>query len=208
MAKSTSHGDVNTDEFQKALLELRNTPREALGGKSPAQALFGRQIRSSLPLSNTAFTALDRDPHGDIAQAHAKVQAKTKSHYDNRSRPLPALEIGQPVLIQDPISNKWTTHGRVIGIGKFRDYHVETSSGSVKWRNRRFIRPDHVPTSSTTTSTSTSTTTSMDPPAQPVKPTKHVSFTPIPARKSDRLKNKHIPSARQMLGMKPRKKVN
>ena len=206
VAKSTSHGDIYTDEFQRALLELRNTPREALGGKSPAQALFGRQLRSNLPLSDAAFKALDRNPHEDIARAHTKVQAKAKRHYDDRSRPLPALKLGQPVLIQDPVSHKWTTRGHVVGIGKHRDYDVETADGDVKWRNRRFIRPDHAPaptTRSPPTPRSSPTPTSAEPPAQPRKPKKNVSFATDPVRQSDRLRKKNIPSARQMLGMKP-----
>ena len=134
--------------------------------------------------------ALERDHHGDIADAHAKVQARAKRHYDSRSRPLPTLKMGQPVLIQDPTSHKWTTRGHIVNIGKHRDYNVETSDGSVKWRNRRFLRPDHAPTKPAIT------TTTAEDPHQPKMPRKHVSFAPTPARRSDRLKNKNKQNAR------------
>ena len=43
-----NEGKFDTDECQKGLLELRNAPKE--DGLSPAQRLFGRPLRSDLPM--------------------------------------------------------------------------------------------------------------------------------------------------------------
>ena len=45
--KVCTRGDIGTDEFQKGLLELRNSPRA--DGLSPAQVLYGRSLRSAVP---------------------------------------------------------------------------------------------------------------------------------------------------------------
>ena len=44
IAKSTSRGNLDTDEFCKAMIEFRNTPRG--NGLSPAQMVYGRPMRS------------------------------------------------------------------------------------------------------------------------------------------------------------------
>ena len=44
VSKASVNGDITSDEFQKGLLEWRNTPKEH--GKSPAELVFGCQQRS------------------------------------------------------------------------------------------------------------------------------------------------------------------
>lgn len=84
-------------------------------------------MSSNIPLSDTAFKALERDPLDDIAEAYSKVQARAKRRYGSRSCPLPSLEMGQSVLIKDPVDmNKmWTTHGLIVGIGKNQDFVIQ-----------------------------------------------------------------------------------
>ena len=41
-------GTLDTDKFARALLAHRNCPDEVLGGLSPAQIIFGRQLRDHL----------------------------------------------------------------------------------------------------------------------------------------------------------------
>lgn len=38
-------------------------------------------------------------------------------------------------------SKKWSHVGVVVGLGRYRDYRIKFASGSVLWRNRRFLRP-------------------------------------------------------------------
>ena len=51
--KEAAAGDLNTDVFRQALLEFRNTPRAV--GKSPAEMLFGHQLRSIVPAHWSSF---------------------------------------------------------------------------------------------------------------------------------------------------------
>ena len=52
--KVTTSGDLDCDEFARGLLEIRNTPRGDL--RSPAQILYGHNLRSSVPIHHRAFT--------------------------------------------------------------------------------------------------------------------------------------------------------
>ena len=51
--KCTKNGNLDTDEFAAALIELRNSPR--LDGQSPAQTLFGHPIRSIIPTHRRSY---------------------------------------------------------------------------------------------------------------------------------------------------------
>ena len=51
--KCAPSGDLSSEEFLQGLLELRNTPDAT--GFSPAQVLFGHQLRSIVPAHRSAF---------------------------------------------------------------------------------------------------------------------------------------------------------
>ncbi len=51
---TTVRGELDEENFQRGLLEYRNTPRE--GGLSPAQILFGHPLRSAVPAHRAAFS--------------------------------------------------------------------------------------------------------------------------------------------------------
>jgi len=46
-------GSFDDDGFSKAILLFRNTPRS--GGSSPAQLVFGRPVRDTLPAHRRSF---------------------------------------------------------------------------------------------------------------------------------------------------------
>ena len=50
---STENGNTDSELFQKALLEWRNTPRES--GYSPSEILFGHPLRSTAPAHHRSF---------------------------------------------------------------------------------------------------------------------------------------------------------
>ena len=55
LKKVLDHLTVHDDDaFDRGLLELRNTPRP--DGRSPAQVLFGRRLRTAVPAHRRAFT--------------------------------------------------------------------------------------------------------------------------------------------------------
>jgi hypothetical protein len=135
--KISPSGDLDSEEFQQGLLEFRNTPRE--NGLSPAQMVFGHQLRSIVPAHRSAYAICWKSVM-DARDRQAAKDAESKTRYDLHSRSLPPLPIGTNVRVQDPISKLWSLVGTIVAIGRYRAYRVKFASGSVLWRNRRFLR--------------------------------------------------------------------
>ncbi|XP_043209539.1 uncharacterized protein LOC122374691 [Amphibalanus amphitrite] len=153
--KTTQHGDLDTDEFVHALLELRNTPRA--DGRSPAQVLFGHPLRSAVPAHHRAFAAQWQEA-ADTCDARTRQQrSQTEERYNMTARAHPALRVGQKVIVQDPITKVWNRTGTVTGVGSRRDFNIRLPSGRLMWRNRRYLRPQSV-------------AASQSPPPQPQSP--------------------------------------
>lgn len=145
LMKTTTNGDVDCDDFQKGMLEWRNTPRS--DGRSPSMILFGRPLESFVFAYRKAFA-----PNWHkIAQQFDKTvnhhQDKSESYYNRGARSLRPLRIGDYVDVQDFRSKLWNMSGLVVAIGSRRDYYIRTPSGRVYWRNRRFLRPRISPSS-------------------------------------------------------------
>ena len=136
--KAAPSGDLASEEFLQGLLELRNTPDAT--GSSPAQMVFGHQLRTLIPAHQSLF-----QPRWTAAMKardrQAVVDATAKGYYDVHAHPLRPLRTGQLVRVQDAITKLWDRVGTVVGIGHNRDYRVKLGGGAVMWRNRRFIRP-------------------------------------------------------------------
>jgi len=134
-------GNIDIDKFQKALLEWRNTPRNH--GLSPAQMVFGRPIRTQLPVHPHALRQCSPDEEQAAAEAAADQREKAARRYDDHAKPLPPLESGTAVRIQDPTTKLWDRAGTIVYVGRHRKYRVKQLNGRLLWRNRRFIREDH-----------------------------------------------------------------
>lgn len=132
--KTPTHGNLDDEAFDRALLEWRNTPNSQ--GLSPAQIVFGHPARSVVPTHRRAFAHCWRQ-----AAASANKEAAAQRLYNETAHPLPPSSVGAKVLIQDPRSRRWTSVGTVVEVGRRRDYQVRLPSGRVLWRNRRFLRP-------------------------------------------------------------------
>lgn len=137
--KTAPSGNIDTEEFARGLLELRNTPNHT--GKSPAQHLYGHPLRSCVPAHPESFSADWQAKTEDCDRRAAARAAQVQAHYDQHAKPLPKLCIGATVRIQDPASLRWDKVGVVMGRGRNRDYSVRLPSGRVWRRNRRFLRP-------------------------------------------------------------------
>lgn len=137
--KTAPDGNIDREEFDRGLLELRNTPTPA--GRSPAQVLYGRPLRSCVPASPESFSAEWQARTEDCDRRAATHKEEAHQHYDKHARPLPKLCVGQHVRIQDPTSHRWDKVGVVMGLGRSRDYELRLPSGRVWWRNRRHLRP-------------------------------------------------------------------
>ena len=138
IAGSSSSGTFDPDKFAKALLLFRNAPR--LGGASPAQLVFNRPVRDSLPAHHRAFAA-EWQSAADVLEERAKKAKHLQvEHFNRKAHDLNELEIGNHVLIQNPLTKQWDTTGIIVELGPNRDYLIKTEAGRVYRRNRRFLR--------------------------------------------------------------------
>ena len=130
---------LDCEDFDRTLLEFRNTPNST--GRSPAQVLYGRPLRSCLPAHQNAFLPEWQAKADDCDRRAAARLSDVTARYDAQARPLPKLCVGQRVLLQDPVSKRWDKAGTVMGVGHSRNYEVVLPSGRAGWRNRRHLRP-------------------------------------------------------------------
>ena len=139
-------GDVNCDKFARAIMQYRNTRLQGLQ-VSPAQILFGREIRDFCPCppgggtirEEWRITAEDREKA--LARKHCKDLERLGAH----TRNLNELEIGQSVCVQNQVGNKpgrWDKTGIIVEKGRGpRQYLVRMDgSGRISLRNRKFLR--------------------------------------------------------------------
>ena len=118
-----------------AILEYRNTPLEGIG-KSPAQLLMGRRLKTTLP---TAAPLLRTAESAEI-KGRLKVRQQKQAHYYNQraGKELPELCDGDSVRLQR--NGKWIS-AQVLSHHKTpRSYVVRSEDGGVYRRNRRHLQ--------------------------------------------------------------------
>ena len=129
-------------DYELALLDWRNTPTEGIDS-SPAQRLFSRRTRTTLPTSKELLKP-------SIVKVSEKKEArkeKMSKYYNVHTKPLPSLEKGDRVnvALRPNEKKKRRTAAVVKGEVAPRSYEVETEEGVSYRRNRRHIRslPNH-----------------------------------------------------------------
>ena len=147
------NGELNTDKVLCALLQQRNTPdRDCL--LSPADILFGRQLRDGLPqLDKSKIIHKNPQLHEQWHQGWAAKESAIRSRLvrscerlEANSRELEPLREGDSVFVQnqDPgtsRSKKWDRQGIIVATGDNDQYLVRIAgSGRLTLRNRRFLR--------------------------------------------------------------------
>ncbi len=179
-----------------ALLILRTTP-SGPQLPSPAELIFGRQVKCNLPLKVTNPDCEELREHRE--QSYNQMTKKFHKSY-------PELDIDQPVYFQDVAKKHWNP-GTIIGCGpEPRSYTVQCEqTGKMLKRNRGLLRerktyqsntvpppevlPDNIPTMGRSNSDPVpvnvpQTTVQTPQPSEPVhstpvRPTAHEKTSPV-----------------------------
>ena len=140
-------GSLDTDAFARALLAHRNCP-DTETGLSPAQILFGRQLRDHIPALVSRYQP--RQEWRLEADLRERALAKRHGRMEDRllhgSRALPPLSLGDVVAVQDLQTEKskpgrWTKSGEVVEVLPHDAYLIKMhGSRGITKRNRRFLR--------------------------------------------------------------------
>ena len=124
-------------DVYKALQIYRSSPLES--GKSPAELLYNRRLRSNLPIMDNLLDPQHVDPQL-VKERKEGHKAKQKTQYDKHARDLTELNIGDHVRLQDMHTNRWSQSGVIRKKLPNRSYLVEISNREVRRRNRRHLR--------------------------------------------------------------------
>ena len=150
MSNTGPTGNLDHDQFLRAMLQLRNTPDPDCH-LSPAQIIFGRPLRDSLTFvnklekfSNPHVRPLWRHAWAAKEEALRTRMARTTESLQAHSKPLRPLSIGERVFLQNQQGRhptKWDRSGTVVESTGYDQYRVKVDgSGRLTLRNRRFLR--------------------------------------------------------------------
>ena len=120
-------------DVQEALLHLRATPQADL--PSPAEMLFGRQVKTTLPGRHSRHQR--NDVHDHLQQRREKMKA---DHDRHAGQELPQLSVGQKVRTLNPDDNTWFPAQVSRICEEPRSYEVTTPNGGTLRRNRSHLR--------------------------------------------------------------------
>ena len=136
--KLMTKAEHDNHDLQLTILNWRNTPTGGLQ-TSPVQKLHSRRTRTLLPTAESLLLPAIVDNEAVVEDIRLK-RRKAKFYYDRQAKPLPDLEIGQPVKLQ-PLrkGGTWSKATTVNKVGD-RSYLVQTNDGTNYRRNRKFLR--------------------------------------------------------------------
>ena len=128
------------EDFALALLEWRNTPRS--NGVSPAVLFLGRRQKSTLPGLESVYRPIPTDQIQKMASQKEQSASAGEQGNDARSRALPALKVGDRVLIQHHASKLWDKKAVIEAVRDGGRSYIVRSDNKEYIRNRIYLRPD------------------------------------------------------------------
>jgi hypothetical protein len=126
----------SSEDVNRSLQIYRSTP--LLTGKSPAELLMSRKIRSNLPMKKTLLHP-ELVNSTEIIEKKQIKKSKQKEYFDQRARALPELKESDKVRVKGPQDKQWSKQGTILK-KKGRSYTIKMDNGGITRRNRRHIR--------------------------------------------------------------------
>ena len=144
MDNTGDSGDLDTDKFQRAMLQYLHTPDRDTK-LSPAMCIFGRPIRDFIPIPPGIYKPHETWRTTAIAREEAlrNGHMRCTEYLTEHTKRLPQLAVGDHVRLQNqvgPYPRKWDKTGVVIEVRQYDQYVVRVDgSRRVTLRNRKFL---------------------------------------------------------------------
>ena len=125
--------------LQTCLLSLNTTVKQGMSG-SPMDLFIGREVKSLLPGQRDR-----RITKEEIEKQRREIQERLQSKKRRKTREI--LEVGDDVIMQDPLTKRWTQQGKIAK--KIQDGDSSVSSfevlcnGKMVHRNGKFLQRLH-----------------------------------------------------------------
>ena len=127
------------ENFIKGINQIRNTNTD--DKESPAEVVFGHQIEYKAPKHWKALNLEWQKQMIANDRKAADLARKNQSRSSGSATFLKQPVIGDYALIQNRITKKWDSCGRLMDRGEVRDFCIKLASGKVTWRNSKFLKP-------------------------------------------------------------------
>jgi hypothetical protein len=121
------------DALTKGILAFCNTAR--YGGRSPAQAIRGHNVREDLPVHELADDPRWAPNLLKLNWQAEHTRASLQSRYDARARPLEPYPAGTHIAVQNTATGRWDTTGTVQKVLDHHDYQLLKDHGGIWRRN-------------------------------------------------------------------------